>query len=141
MPDFDKRSALTVSPIVPVSSGQVLLSPTVARWHKPVFILFLLAWAVNLAVLLLRLDLRDGGRWIEAAFLLLGVATSMLGLARRLPFRPSLRFLYVYVFQGGFLDGRRGYYFARLHAFYEFMSVAKTAELRRQNSSAKPGAS
>ena len=51
--------------------------------------------------------------------------------SRRLPFRPALRFLYVYVLQRGFLDGTRGYYFARLHAFYEFMSVAKAAELRR----------
>ena len=50
--------------------------------------------------------------------------------SRRLPFRPTLRFLYVYVLQRGFLDGARGYYFARLHAFYEFMSVAKAAELR-----------
>jgi hypothetical protein len=31
----------------------------------------------------------------------------------------------------GFLDGREGYYFARLHAMYEFLSVAKTYELRR----------
>jgi glycosyltransferase involved in cell wall biosynthesis len=53
-------------------------------------------------------------------------------LSRRLPFRPLLRFLYVYVWQKGFLDGRDGYYFARLHAFYEFLSVAKTHELRRQ---------
>ncbi|MEO6568095.1 MAG: glycosyltransferase family 2 protein [Opitutaceae bacterium] len=52
--------------------------------------------------------------------------------ARRLPFRPLLRFLYVYVIQRGFLDGTRGYYFARLHAVYEFLSVAKAAELRRQ---------
>jgi hypothetical protein len=51
--------------------------------------------------------------------------------SRRLPFRPTLRFLYVYLMQRGFLDGRRGYYFARLHAFYEFLSVAKAAELRR----------
>ena len=51
--------------------------------------------------------------------------------SRRLPFRPTLRFLYVYLIQRGFLDGKRGYYFARLHAFYEFMSVAKAAELRR----------
>ncbi|MEI6466073.1 MAG: glycosyltransferase family 2 protein [Verrucomicrobiota bacterium] len=49
---------------------------------------------------------------------------------RQLPFRPTLRFLYVYVAQGGFLDGRRGFYFARLHAVYEFLAVAKTAELR-----------
>jgi glycosyltransferase involved in cell wall biosynthesis len=50
-------------------------------------------------------------------------------LSQRLPFRPLLRFLYIYVWQKGFLDGREGYYFARLHAFYEFLSVAKTYEL------------
>ena len=52
--------------------------------------------------------------------------------AHRLPFRPLLRFLYVYLWQGGILDGRAGYYFARLHGFYEFLSVAKTYELRQQ---------
>jgi len=52
-------------------------------------------------------------------------------LSQRLPFRPLLRFLYIYVWQKGFLDGREGYYFARLHAFYEFLSVAKTYELTR----------
>lgn len=51
--------------------------------------------------------------------------------SRHLPFRPTLRFLYVYLFQLGFLDGRAGYYFARLHGFYEFLAVAKTHELRR----------
>ena len=49
--------------------------------------------------------------------------------SRNLPCRPFLRFLYVYVFQKGFLDGRAGYYFAKLHAFYEFLCVAKTYEL------------
>jgi hypothetical protein len=47
-------------------------------------------------------------------------------------FRPLLRFLYIYIWQKGFLDGRDGYYFARLHAFYEFLSVAKTYELTRR---------
>ena len=51
---------------------------------------------------------------------------------RHLPFRPMLRFLYLYVWQRGFLDGREGYYFARLHAMYEFLSVTKTFELRKQ---------
>ncbi len=50
--------------------------------------------------------------------------------SKRVPFRPTLRFLYVYVVQRGFLDGMRGFYFARLHAVYEFMSVAKAAEMR-----------
>jgi len=62
------------------------------------------------------------------------------GLARRrrlrmlawsLPFRPTLRFLYHYVWRAGFLDGYRGYVFCRLMAYYEFLSAAKAAELRR----------
>ena len=44
---------------------------------------------------------------------------------RKLPFRPTLRFLYVYFWQKGILDGWRGYIFARLHAQYEFLSQAK----------------
>jgi hypothetical protein len=52
-------------------------------------------------------------------------------LSQHLPFRPLLRFLYIYIWQKGFLDGRAGYYFARLHAVYEFLSVAKTYELRQ----------
>ena len=32
----------------------------------------------------------------------------------------------------GFLDGAEGYYFARLHGIYEFLCVAKTAELKLQ---------
>lgn len=52
----------------------------------------------------------------------------------RLPFRPLLRFLYIYIWQKGFLDGRDGYYFARLHAMYEFLCLAKTYELRRKSS-------
>ena len=50
--------------------------------------------------------------------------------SQRMPFRPWLRFLYVYVWQRGFMDGRAGYYFARLHGFYEFLCVAKEEELR-----------
>jgi glycosyltransferase involved in cell wall biosynthesis len=56
-------------------------------------------------------------------------------LSQRLPFRPLLRFLYIYIWQKGFLDGREGYYFARLHSVYEFLSVAKTYELMRTKAS------
>jgi len=52
-------------------------------------------------------------------------------LSYHLPFRPFLRFLYIYVWQRGFLDGREGFYFARLHAFYEFLTLAKTFELKK----------
>jgi glycosyltransferase involved in cell wall biosynthesis len=50
--------------------------------------------------------------------------------SHRVPFRPLLRFCYVYFWQRGFLDGTRGYYFARLHALYELLCVAKERELR-----------
>lgn len=54
-------------------------------------------------------------------------------LSHFLPFRPLLRFLYVYVWQRGFLDGLEGYYFARLHGFYEFLIVAKSYECKKNS--------
>jgi hypothetical protein len=53
-------------------------------------------------------------------------------LSQRLPFRPLQRFLYVYLWQRGFLDGSEGYYFARLHGMYELLCVAKTVEIKKQ---------
>jgi hypothetical protein len=60
-------------------------------------------------------------------------------LSHKLLFRPTLRFLYVYLYQKGFLDGIEGYYFARLHGFYEFLCVAKTVELRKAAGSSAGG--
>ncbi len=60
-----------------------------------------------------------------------GLRRTLRHRSRYLPFRPLLRFLYVYIWQMGFLDGIEGYYFARLHAVYEFLIVAKTYELRQ----------
>jgi glycosyltransferase involved in cell wall biosynthesis len=53
-------------------------------------------------------------------------------LSYRLPFRPTLRFLYMYLLRGGFLDGRPGYLYCRLLAGYEFMIVVKTEEQRQR---------
>ena len=55
--------------------------------------------------------------------------------SHKLPFRPTLRFLYVYLWQLGFLDGFEGYYFARLHGYYEFLCVLKTRECRMGSAS------
>jgi glycosyltransferase involved in cell wall biosynthesis len=52
---------------------------------------------------------------------------------RKLPFRPTLRFLYVYIGQLGFLDGWHGYVFARLHGQYEFLTVTKAKELAKSD--------
>jgi hypothetical protein len=53
-------------------------------------------------------------------------------VSRRLPFRPTLRFLYSYVLRAGFLDGREGYILCRLLATYEMLSVFKCLELRQR---------
>jgi glycosyltransferase involved in cell wall biosynthesis len=47
----------------------------------------------------------------------------------RLPFRPLLMFLALYIFKGGFLDGRAGLTFCFLRSFYEFMINCKVQEL------------
>lgn len=55
-------------------------------------------------------------RWLKSA-------------ARRLPLRPTLRFIYSYFIQRGFLDGYPGFVMCRLLAWYEAVSIAKEREL------------
>jgi glycosyltransferase involved in cell wall biosynthesis len=50
----------------------------------------------------------------------------------RLPGRFLVKFGYQYIVRGGFRDGRAGYYFALLHAFYEALIAAKTYELMKE---------
>jgi hypothetical protein len=52
-------------------------------------------------------------------------------LFNRLPFRPTLQFLLLYVAKRGFLDGEAGYTYARMRAIYESMIGMKLADLRR----------
>jgi glycosyltransferase involved in cell wall biosynthesis len=53
-----------------------------------------------------------------------------------LPFKPFLKFFAMYVLKLGFLDGKAGYYFCRLHSHHEFNIKAKQFErrLREQES-------
>lgn len=50
-------------------------------------------------------------------------------LSCRLPCRPLLRFLYMYVLRRGFLDGRAGLTYCCLLSLYEYLIVLKTREL------------
>ena len=52
-------------------------------------------------------------------------------LSFRLPCRPSLRFIYMYVWCLGFLDGWAGFTYCRLLTIYEYMIVLKMREIRR----------
>ena len=53
------------------------------------------------------------------------------GVFLRLPFKPFILFLYLYVFKMGFLDGRGGLYFCALRASHELNINAKMFEMRR----------
>jgi hypothetical protein len=52
-------------------------------------------------------------------------------LSFRLPWRSALKFLYLYVWQRGCLDGQAGFTYCVLQAFYEYMIVLKMRELER----------
>jgi hypothetical protein len=54
-------------------------------------------------------------------------------LSLRLPFRPTLRFLYHYILGQGFRDGYRGWRLSRLMAWYELLISQKMRELRRKS--------
>jgi glycosyltransferase involved in cell wall biosynthesis len=56
-------------------------------------------------------------------------------LALAAPFRPSLRFMYHYIWKQGFRDGYRGWVLCRLLARYERMIVSKERELRHGGNS------
>ncbi len=48
----------------------------------------------------------------------------------RLPFRPLLRFLYLFILRCGFFDGLAGFTYCLLMSIYEYMIVLKMKELR-----------
>ncbi|MEJ2082595.1 MAG: glycosyltransferase family 2 protein [Acidobacteriota bacterium] len=52
--------------------------------------------------------------------------------AYRLPFRPVGVFLGLYLFRGGFLEGRAGLMFCLLRSYYELMINCKLREIRRR---------
>lgn len=54
------------------------------------------------------------------------------GLYYKLPLRPLVMFMGLYIGKRGFLDGRAGLVYATLRAIYEYMIVLKTEELRHQ---------
>jgi glycosyltransferase involved in cell wall biosynthesis len=57
---------------------------------------------------------------------------ALKNLSFRMPFRPLLKFIYLYVFKLGFMDGYAGWVYCRLQAMYEYMIVLKMKELQRQ---------
>jgi glycosyltransferase involved in cell wall biosynthesis len=58
-------------------------------------------------------------------------------LFHRLPFRPTLQFLLLYVAKLGFLDGTAGYTYARMRSIYEAMIEMKIADILRTQPAAQ----
>jgi len=50
----------------------------------------------------------------------------------RVPLRPLIIFVYLYIIRLGFLDGRAGFYFSRMRAAYEMLIDLKVIETRRR---------
>lgn len=57
---------------------------------------------------------------------------ALKNLSFRMPWRPLLKFLYLYVWQRGCLDGRAGFTYCVLQSFYEYLIVLKMRELKRR---------
>jgi hypothetical protein len=53
-------------------------------------------------------------------------------LSFRLPGRPFLKFMYMYLMKGGILDGRPGLTYCTLQAIYEYQICLKVRELKRE---------
>jgi glycosyltransferase involved in cell wall biosynthesis len=57
---------------------------------------------------------------------------AMKNLSFRMPFRPFVKFAYMYFIRLGILDGFAGLTYCTLQAFYEYMIVVKMRELQRR---------
>lgn len=53
-------------------------------------------------------------------------------LSLRIPGRPLVRFFYMYFILGGILDGRAGFTWCVLQAFYEYLILLKVWEIRHE---------
>jgi glycosyltransferase involved in cell wall biosynthesis len=53
-------------------------------------------------------------------------------LSFRMPMRPLLRFLYMYLWRGGIFDGIPGFHYCAMVGVYEYMIVLKMLEQRRR---------
>ncbi len=52
-------------------------------------------------------------------------------LSHHLPLRPLVRFLYMYIILGGWLEGRAGFTWCMLQAFYEYLILLKVWEIQQ----------
>ena len=59
-------------------------------------------------------------------------------LSAHAPARPLVKFLYLYLYRRGFLDGREGLTYCTLQAIYEYMIAIKAQELHSGEQTTRP---
>jgi len=62
---------------------------------------------------------------------------ALKNLSCRLPIRPLLRFIYMYIYRLGILDGRQGLTYCTLLSIYEYMIVLNLREIHQKESIAE----
>lgn len=58
---------------------------------------------------------------------------SLKRIAMHVPARPIVRFVYLYLFKGGFLDGIPGFHYCVMLMVYDYLTGLKLTELREKN--------
>jgi glycosyltransferase involved in cell wall biosynthesis len=59
-------------------------------------------------------------------------------LSFRMPMRPFLKFIYMYLVKRGFLDGREGCTYCMMQAFFEYQICLKVKEMLRERRGLRP---
>ncbi|MBR8826503.1 MAG: glycosyltransferase family 2 protein [Gomphosphaeria aponina SAG 52.96 = DSM 107014] len=58
---------------------------------------------------------------------------ALKNLSLRLPFRPVFRWIYMYFVLGGIFDGKPGFAWCTLQAFYEYLILLKVEEIKQKD--------
>jgi glycosyltransferase involved in cell wall biosynthesis len=59
-------------------------------------------------------------------------------VSNRLPFKPLVKFFWIYIVKRGFLDGREGFTYCALQSFYEYLILLKVREIELRAKGLKP---
>jgi glycosyltransferase involved in cell wall biosynthesis len=80
-----------------------------------------------------QLEISQGINWGELFFGETEVIRrrALKDLSLRIPFRPLMRWFYMYFILQGFLDGKAGFAWCTLQAFYEYLILLKVEELQQ----------
>ena len=86
----DRLEKPVFAPALPPPAPAPQPSPFARAWSKPVLGLLLLSWVVACGLCALRIDLKDGWRWLDSLVVTIATASTALALMERLPLQNVL---------------------------------------------------